>query len=137
MITIKDISTKELLRTMRRRVCSQYHYEYPNFIQSGEKLLVGCRLTTGGISQAVYSTRKELLGELATRPHVPSKAESKVIRRLMSKTGQSEEWLRQHHKYGQEIVGAQYPNRKLVSAEWAKANCSYYDSMFGKLFKVV
>lgn len=91
-------------------MCSQYHYEYPNFIQSGEKRLVGCRLTTGGISQAVYSTRKGLLDELATRPHVPSKAESKVIRRLMSKTGQSEKWLRHHPKYGQEIVDAQLLN---------------------------
>lgn len=134
MITIKDISTKELLWALRVR--SQYQYEYPDFIQSGEKLLVGCRLTTGGISQAVYSNRKELLDELATRPHVPSKAKSKVIRRLMSKTGQSEEWLRQHHKYGQEIVDAQLPNRRFVSPEWAKVNSRYYKSMFEKLFKV-
>ena len=128
MITIKDITTKELLISLRA---------FPDWSSEDcEKYRVGCRLAKGGISQAVYATREEILDELALRPHVPGKIESKVIRRLMSKTGQSEQWLRNHPKYGQEIANAQYPNRKVVSAKWAKEFGTRFGSMFGKLFVI-
>lgn len=136
MITIKDISTRELLIALR--ISSQSCcYDFETVMDSEHKILVGSRLTTGGNYQTVYATKKDILDELSTRPHISNKKESKVIRRLMAKTGHSEEWLRQHSKYGQEIADAQYPNRRIVSSDWAKQYSERFGSMFGKLFKVI
>jgi hypothetical protein len=44
--------------------------------------------------------------------------------------------LRDHPKYGQEIVNAQHPNRQVVSAKWAKEYGIFYRNLFGKLFVI-
>ena len=79
------------------------------------KVFIGSVTDKGGVEVEIHVTEDELMDELKKRPHVPSKKEAKLIRSLKAKTGQSEEWLRAHPKYGQEIVEVTNPNRVEVS----------------------
>jgi hypothetical protein len=129
MITLQDMSTRELI------AAAQPPY-YP--CDDTNPVLVGTRLLPGGVPQEVYATLDELTEELKKRPHVSSKLEAKTIRRLRSQTGQTEEWLRAHPKYGQEIADAQNPNRRPVTADWAKRMMPLYgEKIFGRMFKVI
>ena len=131
MITIKDISTRELLASISSK-------RYDDITNSEEKIFVGSRLVPGGtaempLSETVYATRYEIKKELALRPHVGGKAEGKLIRKLMAQTGQSEEWLRSHPKYGQEIFEAANCNgkaRTTISKKQYNSNEAFYGKEF-------
>lgn len=127
MITIKDISTQELLTSISGK-------RYNDITNDEEEIFVGFRLVPGGtvempMSESVYATRTEIKAELALRPHVSNKAEGKLIRKLMAQTGQSEEWLRAHPRYGQEIFEIGNCNgkkRKTISKESYVEASKYY-----------
>jgi hypothetical protein len=115
-ITIKDISTRELLDIR----LNQY---YPD----GEVILVASRLGKGGEVHNVYATLDEIRRELSNRPHVCGKKEGKLIRRLKAQTGQSEEWIRAHPRYGQDIVDAQQTTpRRVVTKERFDVIATWY-----------
>ena len=101
-LTLQDITTRELLGIR----LNQYYAD--------ETILIASRLGKGGEYQNVFATIDEVRQELVKRPHISSKKEAKLIRRLKSQTGQSEEWLRKHPRYGQEIVDAQKSKPRLA-----------------------
>jgi mRNA deadenylase 3'-5' endonuclease subunit Ccr4 len=106
MFTVHDLTTQELLNA--RGAFRAYD------VGDDELVFVGSRNAPGGQQINVCATHDEIMAELNTRPHVPSSKESRVIRQLKAKTHQSEEWLRAHTTYGQEIALAGNP-RKMVS----------------------
>lgn len=128
MLTLKDLSTRELMSVRK----NTHGWDWPG----DEPFAVGQRVVAGGAVEVVTATLGQVLDELNTRPHVPSKKEAKVIRRLRAQTGQSEEWLRAHAKYGQEIADAQWPNRRIVTKQWAEKMAIHYGVWFGRLFKI-
>lgn len=132
--TAKDMPTRQLLKALRASCSSFFDDE-----QAHEKfeIFIGKVTATGGFQYGVFATRQQIRQVLETRPHIPNKAESKLIRRLQSETGQTVEWLRAHPKYGQMLVDAQYPNRQEIPAEQAKIKMKYLGSLFGKLYKVI
>lgn len=134
--TLKDFTTRELLQAARNERAHGHRFDVEHG-HAEDTVLVGTRLTKGNVPVAVYCKMQELLDELNTRPHVTGKREAKVLRRLQAQTGQSEEWLRAHPRFGQELVDAQYPNRRPCTPEFARRMAVYYGSAFGKLFKVV
>ena len=136
MITLKDLSTPEVLRALReaRLFCCDQDGRGPG----PTTVFVGSRLIEGGASQGVHATEAELEAELRTRPHIPKGKEAKILRRLMSQTGWTEAELRANRKYGEILADAQSPNRRKVSADWAKANAGSdrYGWRFGSHYKV-
>ncbi len=69
------------------------------------------------------SLRKKMSGD----KHVPAKAEGKLLRRIMSNTGLTEEQVREHKKY-----------RKMLSSEQGKqGDKSYKDRVLKDLLKSV
>lgn len=127
MITIKDISTRELLDINLRT----YHPD-------GEAIIVASRLVAGGQVENVYATIDEIRRELANRPHVCGKKEAKTIRRLKAQTGQSEEWLRSHPRYGQDIVDAQKtkPRIAISKTRFDQYSSTYLKSMALDKYKI-
>ena len=107
-LTIRDMSTRELVNALRG-------YDYFT-VEHTDPVYVGTRVTTNG-PVAVYATLSEIKGVLATRPHLNSKREGKLIRRLMSATGQPEQWLRAHPTYGKMIGDVSHPQRRPIPKE--------------------
>ena len=136
--TLRDISTRELLKALPLAVmyCDWYS-DYGTKLDISKPIFVAKRLLKGGEIYEIFATEIDIRAVLKTRPHIPGKKEAKVIRRLMAKTGQSEEWLRAHSRYGQELVDAQYPNRRIVTPEWAASMSPHYGPYFQDMFKVV
>lgn len=138
MIALSKISTRELLKELRSRRSFGIGEEVsgckPTFIKRGN---VAFRLVEGGNTDVAVATTAELVAELDTRPHVPGKPEGKTLRRLMAKTGWTEEQLRAHPRFGMELADAQHPNRQKISPSWARQLKSHYGSRFGSKFKVV
>jgi uncharacterized short protein YbdD (DUF466 family) len=137
-ITLKDISTRELLRARRD---ARYGSEYggDRLKQAGDftkRETIAFRLVKGGESQSAVATMDELLAELATRPHIPSRSEGKLLRRLMAQTGQSADWLRAHPKYGEMLADHQHPNRRRITKEQAARFAKPHFKGFGNVFKV-
>lgn len=124
-ITLHDLTTRELLNAI-----SKAHNGYD------DPVYVGHRFVEGGQRVNVWATLDEIRYALTCRPHVPSKKESQVIRQLKAKTKQSEEWLRSHPKYGQEIADACYPNRREVSAVEYVQHKQWYGSWVDHFFKI-
>jgi len=133
--TIQDLSTRELLSAFRALRIEGRSGCGPN--TGADTVVVGSRLHPGGVVGGVSCTEDELLAEIALRPHVPSKQEGRVIRRLQAQTGWTAEELRAHTRFGMEIADAQYPNRQEVSPEFAERNADLYGKSFGRLFKVI
>ncbi len=133
--TLQDVPTRFLLTALRTHIPWYSSLEEDT---DRELHFVHSRPAPGGQGfDAVYATRLQLKCELATRPHVPSKREGQAIRRLQAQTGWSVEDLRAHPRYGMEITDAQFPNRRVVTAEFAARMSKYYGDQFGRLFKVV
>ena len=133
--TIQDLSTRELLSAFRALRIEGRAGWGPN--TGADTFVAGSRLHTGGVVGGVSCTEDELVAELALRPHVLSKQEGRVIRRLQAQTGWTVEQLRAHPRFGMEIADAQYPNRKEVSQAFAAHNAAHYGKWFGRLFKVI
>jgi hypothetical protein len=131
MLTVKDMTTRELLSAAKGA-----RAYYAGNVDEGD-YFIGQRFVKGGDMAICRATFAEIVSELNTRPHLPSKREGKTIRRLRAQTGQSEEWLRSHPKYGQEIVDAQYPNRTPISSEYAARIAPAYGRWFGCMYKIV
>ncbi len=109
MFTIHDLTTRELLNAREAaRHCSH---------REDDRVFVGARTAPGGQTYNVWASYDEIVYALSCREHVPSKKEAQVIRQLKAKTKQSEEWLRAHPKYGQEIADACTPDREVVSVQ--------------------
>jgi hypothetical protein len=130
MITIQDLTTRELLQA-RDTYRNRYYTD-----EDEDQLLIGKRLVEGGNEEHVVGTMADIMAELNRRPHVSTKMEAKLIRRLRAQTGQTEEWLRAHPKYGQEIADAQRPNRQVIGASYAKTIAPLLGKFFGKMYKV-
>ena len=132
--TIRNLTTQELLRTVRK-----WDWTWSRDPDGPpEQIAVGSRMVEGGTKVTLFASRDEILAELSVREHVPGKREAKVIRRLQAQTGQTEEWLRAHPKFGMEIADAQNPNRRTITPAEAAQRAKYYSpKLFGKLFKVV
>ncbi len=115
MKTISDMSTKALL--LARSDFRGYRgcYDFDGCVKLEDKIFIGSVTDKGGAEVEIHVTEDELMDELKKRPHVPSKKEAKLIRSLKAKTGQSEEWLRAHPKYGQEFFVVTKPNRIEIS----------------------
>lgn len=135
-LTLRDLTTRELLNAVKGNHWPLWEYE-SGYREVGDPIFVGKRYVAGGSIEEVYARPHEILSALNTREHIPGKREAKVIRRLRAETGMSVEELRAHPKYGQELVDAQFPNRRPVSDAWAKKMSHHYGSSFGRLFKVV
>lgn len=105
IVTLKQISTRELIRALRST------YQARLFKQSqeseDEEVFVATRFVKGGVEVGVFATHAQIREELKTRPHIPSKKEGKVLRRLKHKTGMTYDQLRKHSKYGQEVFDSQ------------------------------
>ena len=128
-VTIKQMSVKELKSALRGR--DWFNTEE---VDGAEKVYVGSRLSgvdENGrqISHLVHATKQEIRDELALRPHVPSKREGALLRRLMSQTGMSEKELRANPKYGKELVDIQQSHpRRVITKDQAK----WYQKVYGK-----
>jgi hypothetical protein len=132
MTTLRDLSTRELLNAAKSAHSWSFDEDTP------ARIPVGRRLLAGGVVCVVEATLAEILSVLNTREHVPSKAEAKVIRQLQAKTGQSEEWIRAHPKYGQMLADVQFPNRRRISArEAARIAPLVGQRWFGRMYKVI
>lgn len=125
MITIKDMSTAELLAAFRagRIMPNDWDHKLKRAVPA--KVFVGSRKVPGGTAEyplyeSVHALVGEIEAELKTRPHIPGKAEGKLLRRLMSETGWTEETLRAHPKFGEQLADAQHPNRRKISRTEAK-----------------
>lgn len=129
MVTLSDMSTRELIRALRSADWFDADHDHETY--------VGKRLVAGGIEQRVFGKLSDVRDELAKRPHVPNKQEGRIIRRIQSQTGMSVEEIRRTPKYQDELIDATHPNRRLVSPDWAKQFAPFYGSVFNKLFKVV
>lgn len=127
--TLQDMTTKELINARDRN----HGYNYQG---DDEKLVIGHRFVTGGAQVTVEATLIEILRELDTRPHVPSKKEATVLRQLKAKTKQSEEWLRAHPTYGQQLADACYPNRRVVSEDYYKRLSRAIGPGVSKMYKI-
>lgn len=133
-ITIKNITTQELLNAPAgARLAGYGSYDEGC---SSDSIFVGSRPEKGGEPVGFHLTCDELTVELATRPHIPGKAEGKLLRRLMSETGWTADALRAHPKFGEQLADAKFPNRRMVSAAWAKAHAPLYGAHFGRMFKI-
>lgn len=110
-VTLKQISTRELIRALRPK--DWYDWEFNE--EDKKQVFVATRLVKGGIPVGVFATRSQIREELKTRPHIPSKKEGKVLRRLKHQTGMTYDQLRKHSKYGQEIFDSQlsYKRREI------------------------
>jgi hypothetical protein len=135
-LTLHDLTTRELLNAVKGNYWPLWEYE-SGYREVGQPIFVGKRYVAGGNIEEVHARPHEILAVLNTREHVPGKREAKVIRRLRAETGMSTEELRAHSKYGQELVDAQFPNRRPVSAAWAKKMRPFYGSSFQQAFKIV
>lgn len=129
MATLSDMSTKELMRALRGN-------DYFDSIANVE-VYVGKRLITGGVEQHITALVADVRAELAKRPHLPNKQEGRIIHRIRSNTGLTEEQIRATPKYQEELADAQYPNRREMTATQAKLVSQCYGKWFNRLFKVV
>lgn len=139
-VTLKDISTRELMRALKGlHVLNEGDPEDPlKFAGRFERRQrIANRLVKGGDSEACMATESELIAELNTRPHIPGRAEGKVLRRLMAQTGWTADQLRAHPKFGEELADAQYPNRRHIPQSWAANYQKVYGESFGRLYKVI
>lgn len=128
MFTYQDMSTRELKNALdATRVRGNYE----------EQIYIGTRIVKGNNPCGVYATEEQIRAELAKRPHIPSAAEGKLLRRLIAETGQSADWLRAHPKYGMMLVDVQHPNRKEVPKSSAPFMKKVYGKLFGRMCKVV
>lgn len=89
------------------------------------------------VFDSVGATQSEVLAELATRPHVPSKGEGKLLRRLQAQTGMSADQLRAHPKYGAQLADFQHPRRRVITPAEAERVAPVVGKGFGSMFKVV
>lgn len=136
---LKTISTRELLAA-RRSVRWDSETEGDRVKAGGfvKRAFVASRLVKGGEYQGVSATIDELLAELETRPHVPSRSEGKLLRRLMAQTGWTADQLRAHPKFGAQLADNQHPNRHRISkAEAARVLPAVGKTHFGNSYKVV
>jgi hypothetical protein len=125
VITIKDMSTPELLAALRDVKVMPNDWDSDAKRPVPRKVFVGSRKVPGGTAEyplyeSVHALVGEIEAELATRPHVPGKVEGKLLRRLMAQTGWTEEALRAHPRYGEQLADAQHPNRRKISRTEAK-----------------
>lgn len=135
MFTLQDMTTRELLNA---RNLTRGRYRDDDEDDDEEHVLVGTRRAPGGIEFSVTATRDEIRDALHSREHVPSKVEATVIRRLKAKTKQSEEWLRAHPKYGQEIANAGNSTRQVVSSgRYQRLTKIYGKQLTAKQYKIV
>ena len=129
---LSDMSTEELLNALR-----VYPYEYYEPDDVPHKIYVGSRLVKGGERVEVWGTRSEIRGALVGREHVPNRKEGKLLRRLRAQTGMTEEQLRAHPRFGQQLVDVQQSvPRQVISKKQAPWYQKVYGSLFGKRFKV-
>lgn len=129
MITLSDMSTRELIRALRG-------FDWFDDDDHDSEVYVGKRWVAGGIEQRVFGKLSDVRDELAKRPHIPSRQEGRIIRRIQAQTGLSVEEIRRIPKYQDELADANYPNRRLVTADWAKRAAPTYGRVFNRLFKV-
>lgn len=113
MITLKQVTTKELI--------AQLHTYY------NEGKLVFSRVGKGGAQEYLYVDPEDVRKELQGRPHVPSKREAKLIRKLKAQTGRTEADLRKDRKYGPMIVEADLgqPRKRVMKEEYVKLEQIY------------
>ena len=126
--TLQDMTAKELLNARNQARDYEYHDD--------TLITVGHRAITGGERVTVEATLGDILRELNTRPHVPSKKEATVLRQLKAKTKQSEEWLRAHPTYSQQLADACYPNRRVVSEDYYKRLARAIGPDVTKMYKI-
>lgn len=126
-LTIKDFSTRELLVALRAQ-----GYAFFEIDSKDRSVFVGSRILKGGNTFSFYAEKKDILEELKTREHVPSKREGKLLRRLRSQTKMTEEQLRKHPKYGKLLVDSQqsYPRREIEEKD-----SRWYKLLYGSFFE--
>ena len=138
-ITLKDISTREL---KQRLGTIRLNHEDDSERLKGDggflkRIGIASRQVKGGSYECAAATVDELTAELATRPHIPGRAEGKVLRRLIAQTGWTAEQLRAHPKFGMQLADAQYPYRREISAKDAPFFAKVHGKRFGSTYKVV
>ena len=129
MATLQDMHTRQLLNALRS-------YHYTSEYEESERVFVGKVIAKGGEVEAVYATISEIRAVLNTRPHVSSKQEGKLLRRLRAQTGMSEAELRKHPKYGTMLFNVQHPRRQVISPKQAPWYQMVYQSLFPTRFYV-
>jgi hypothetical protein len=128
------MSARELLRALHDAYSCNYYsddgVEEPRYI--------GTRIIRGGEVVSVYGTYSEIRAALRSKPHVPSKPEAKMIRRLQAQTGMTEQQLRAHPRYGQMIADPQGKRRVLDrrNTDQIRSYQRAYGSSFGRFFVV-
>lgn len=117
MITLGDISTRELVAAMRtdgNRYCSDGEWDIE--ISFSFK-----RMRLGGIEETVRASREEIRAELNGREHVPNKKQAATLRKICAEKGCSKEeaWS----KYGSVFF---LKDRQVVTKEYYKTIVRYY-----------
>ena len=97
MITVKDISTRELAQAFKSR---HAHYDRDDENDLDDVFMFR-RIVTGGVVETVTATHSEVRAELNTREHIPNKKHSKKLRQLQAQTGLSKEEI--YAKHGAEF----------------------------------
>lgn len=134
-LDISDFSTRELKNALRS--AHAYGYDFYTGEETPRQIWVGQRYLPGGQLTGFFATVSQIRAALAGRPHIPSKKEGKTLRRLMSKTGMTADQLQAHPRYGQEIVDAQWPNRREITVQRARELVPHLGRKhIGKMFKI-
>jgi len=108
MITIHDITTRELTKAFKTR---EHHYGYDDDDRLPTEFTF-YRIVAGGVEESVTATHAEIRAVLSTREHIPNKKDAKTLRRLQAQTSLSKEEI--YAKHGAEF----YPkNRTKVTQE--------------------
>lgn len=140
MLTIKDMSTKELKRALRDTLDLGYWQEdlRSNLYYVGSRVS-GESKEGHQMYDCVRATEDEIRKELESRPHISSKREGQLLRRLKAQTGMTEEQLRSHPRYGKELVDIQqsHPRREISKAEAKWYQTIYGKKLFAQFFYVV
>lgn len=132
MITLSNMSTRELLKALRT---VNYWLDCRADV---EKFYVGSRCLPGGDRVSIYATRSEIREALNGREHVPGKREGKLLRQLKAKTGMTDSQLRSHPTYGRQLVDIQraVPRRILRSPAEIRRYQELYGANFANYFYV-
>lgn len=137
-VTLKDISTRELKARLRD---IRHHEDDGDRLKSDgdftKRIFIASRQVKGGDYESAAATVSELQAELATRPHIPNRAEGKLLRRLMAQTGWTADQLRAHPKFGMQLADLQHPHRREISVKEAKRIAPRIGKIFGSIYKVV
>lgn len=126
---VSEMSTRELLKAQRRSYRgAAFGYETH---ETPEPTFVGKRWLPGNVLGTCHATQSEIRTELATREHIPSKKESKILRQLGAKKKQKKEQVKASAIGAGMLFEVQHPARIQICAT-QKQFIAFYKAALGK-----